>query len=131
MKPDPGLPNLTPEEHLELDRLRNRYNELMTISTLEEAAKARDELQRVQARIRELTEKGGRPQIRSDAPGAPSAPRHSVATEQAGLGGREARPRAASTPPRGELPAAALELDRLGVARGFSPRREEIWRSLS
>ena len=40
MKPDPGLPNLTPEEHLELDRLRNRYNELMTISTLEEAAKA-------------------------------------------------------------------------------------------
>ena len=54
MKPDPGLPNLTPEEHLELDRLRNRYNELMTIR-LEEAAKARDELQRVQARIRELT----------------------------------------------------------------------------
>lgn len=85
MKPDPGLPNVTPEEHLELDRLRNRYNELMTIR-LEEAAKARDELQRVQARIRELTEKGGRPQIRSDAPGAPSAPRHSVATEQAGLG---------------------------------------------
>ena len=55
MKPDPGLPNLTPEEHLELDRLRNRYN---GISTLEEAAKARDELQRVQARIKELTEKG-------------------------------------------------------------------------
>ena len=96
MKPDPGLPNLTPEEHLELDRLRNRYNELMTISTLEEAAKARDELQRVRARIRELTEKGGRPQRL-----------------------------------QGELPAATLELDRLGVARGFSPRREEIWRSLS
>lgn len=83
MKPDPGLPNLTPEEHLELDRLRNRYNELMTISTLEEAAKARDELQRVQARIRELTEKG-RHQIRCSW-GALSA-RHSVATEQAGLG---------------------------------------------
>ena len=128
MKPDPGLPNLTPEEHLELDRLRNRYNELMTVSTLEEAAKARDELQRVQARIRELTEKG-RHQIRCSW-GALSAP--SFRCNGTGRAGdREARPRAASAPPRGELPAAALELDRLGVARGFSPRREEIWRSLS
>ncbi len=85
MKPDPGLPNLTPEEHLELDRLRNRYNELMTISTLEEAAKARDELQRVQARIRELTEKGRR-QIRCSW-GALSAPSFRCnGTGWAGLG---------------------------------------------
>lgn len=58
MKPDPALPKLSPEEQAELERLRKRDIELMTISTAEEAAEGTDELQRVRARIRELIRKG-------------------------------------------------------------------------
>jgi hypothetical protein len=58
MTPDPGLPNLSPEEQAEIERLRERHSQLIMVKEPEDAAKAADELARVVARIKELTEKG-------------------------------------------------------------------------
>ena len=58
MIPDPALPTLTSEEQAELDLRRKRQTELWAITTPEEALQAKDELQRVHARIIELREKG-------------------------------------------------------------------------
>ncbi len=58
MIPEPALKNLTPEEHSELERLRTRQTEMLTATDPRIAAVRKDELRRVQARIRALTEKG-------------------------------------------------------------------------
>lgn len=58
MPGDPALPNLSPEEHAELERLRQRHGELISIKTPAEAAEAREELRRLNARIKELIAKG-------------------------------------------------------------------------
>ncbi len=56
MIPDPAQFTLTSEEQAELD-LHRRQTELRAITTPEEALQAKDELQRVHARIIELSEK--------------------------------------------------------------------------
>jgi len=53
-----ALKKLTPEEHSELDRLRARQTEMLSATDPRIAAVRKDELRRVQARIRALTEKG-------------------------------------------------------------------------
>lgn len=58
LKRDPALPNLNSEEQAELELLRERETELLTTTRAEETLRAKDEFQRMRARIKELYGKG-------------------------------------------------------------------------